>query len=88
MSNTITMERRSAEIAPGRKRYRVIITGIDCAPPPTHEARVHQSLFIQWLADNQAMLACGYSIPERVVISHNGTAWQAICEAEVDEQTA
>ncbi len=77
---------RRAEIGEGRVRYRVLITGEEC-PPHTHEARIHQSLFIQWLADNQAMLQCGYSIPDRIVISHNGVCWQADCEAESDEPT-
>jgi len=77
---------RKAVIGVGRVRIRVLITGEEC-PPQTHEARVHQRLFIQWLADNQHMLECGYTIPERIAISHNGTCWQAEAEAEVDEPT-
>jgi hypothetical protein len=77
---------RKASIGPGRVRYRVIITGDDC-PFQTHESRIHQNLFLHWLADNQAMLACGYSVPDSIRVSHNGTAWQAECEAEVDEAT-
>jgi hypothetical protein len=75
-----------AEIGTNRVRYRVIVTGEEC-PPHTHEARQHQYLFLQWIAENQAMIQCGYSIPERISISHNGTSWQADCEAEVEEQT-
>lgn len=78
---------RRAEIGPGRVRTRVLITGEPC-PRGTHEARQHQYLFIQWLADNQHMLQCGYAVPEAIVIKHNGTCWQAECEAEADEPTA
>ncbi len=83
----IQRQMRRAEIGAGRVRYRVLITGEEC-PPHTHEARQHQFLFIQWVAENQAMLQCGYSVPERIVISHNGTQWQAECEAEVEETTS
>jgi hypothetical protein len=83
----IQRQMRRAEIGPGRVRYRITITGEEC-PPYTHEARQHQWLFLEWLAGNQQMLACGYSIPERIVISHNGSCWQAECEAEVDEPTS
>ena len=76
---------KKAAISPGRIRFRVLVTGEECRPH-THEARVHQHLFLQWLADNQAMLECGYSIFDRLVISHNGTCWQAEAEAEVDEE--
>ena len=79
---------RRAEIGPGRVRTRVLVTGEPCLPPPTHEARQHQYLFMQLLANNQDMLQCGYAIPERIVITHNGTCWQADCEAESDEPTA
>lgn len=75
---------RKVPVAPGRVRYRIIVTGEDC-PPSTHEARAHQFLFLQWLADNQPLLQCGYSVPERILISHNGTCWQAEAEAEVEE---
>jgi hypothetical protein len=44
-------------------------------------------LFLHWLADNQHLLECGYSVPERILITHNGTCWQAEAEAEVDEGT-
>lgn len=77
---------RKTETGPGRYRYRVVVTGEPC-PPNTHEARQHQHLFFQWLADNQHMLHCGYSVPARVLITHNGTAWQADCEAESEEPT-
>lgn len=74
---------RQAESGPGRVRYRVLITGEEC-PPRTQEARVHFNLFIRWLDDNQSLLECGYAIPDKVVISHNGTSWQAEAEAEVE----
>jgi hypothetical protein len=83
----IQRQMRRSEIGAGRVRYRVLITGEEC-PPFTHEARVHQNLFIRWLADNQAMLSCGYSVPDKISISHNGTCWEAVAEAEVDEQTS
>lgn len=83
----IKREQRRTEIGPGRVRYRILVTGEPCPPPPTHESRHHQFLFINWLADNQTLIQCGYSIPLRVVISHNGTCWQAECEAECDEPT-
>lgn len=73
--------------SPGRTRYRIIITGDECPPLPTYEARFHQSLFLRWLADNQNLLECGYSVPERISITHNGTCWQAEAEAEVEETT-
>lgn len=76
---------RKTEIGSNRVRYRVLLTGDDC-PPKTHESRVHQSLFLRWLADNQTLLECGYNVFDRLVISHNGTCWQAEAEAEVDEE--
>lgn len=76
---------KTAVISPGRLRYRVIVTGEEC-PPHTHEAKHHQHLFMQWLTDNQTLLECGYSPFEKLSISHNGTAWEAIAEAEVDEE--
>ncbi len=77
---------RRTEIGHNRVRYRVIVTGEEC-PPQTHESRIHQSLFLQWIADNQAMLQCNYSIPEKLTVTHNGTCWQVEAEAEVDEPT-
>jgi hypothetical protein len=79
---------RRADVGPGRVRVRVVITGDPCAPPPSYEARTHHYLFMQLLANNQDMLQCGYAIPERIVITHNGTSWQADCEAESDETPA
>lgn len=78
---------RKAEISPGLVRYRVVVTGDNC-PPNTHEARIHQNLFLHWLADNQHMLSCGYSAPDKIAISHNGTSWQAEAEAIVEETPA
>jgi hypothetical protein len=75
---------RKVRIGPGLMRYRVLITGEEC-PPRTHEARQHQFLFLHWLADNQTMLECGYAIPERISVTHNGTCWQAEAEADVEE---
>jgi hypothetical protein len=75
---------RRSEIGSGRIRYRVIIVGEECTPQ-TQESRQHQHLFMCWLADNQHMFECGYNIPTKITISHNGTAWQAEAEAEVDE---
>lgn len=76
---------RKAEIGTNRFRYRVLITGDEC-PPRTYESRVLQSIFLRELADNQAVLECGYNVFDRLVISHNGTCWQAEAEAEVDEE--
>lgn len=78
---------RKTEIGPNRVRYRVLVTGEPC-PPNTNEARHHQHYFLRWLVDNQSMLECGYSVFERLVVSHNGTCWQAEAEAEVDEASA
>ena len=77
---------KKTQIGPGRVRYRVLVTGEEC-PPHTHEARQHQHLFLNWLADNQTMLECGYSFFERLMIRHNGACWEAVAEAEVDEET-
>jgi hypothetical protein len=78
---------RRTEVGPGRVRYRTIVTGEDCGAEGTHESRIHFSLFLNWIADNQHMLNCGYSIPQKLRIVHTGTSWQAEAEAEVDEAT-
>jgi hypothetical protein len=78
---------RRSQVGPGRVRYRVVITGEPCTPK-THESRQHQYLFLHWIADNQHMLECGYNVPDKVSVTHNGTSWQAEAEAEVDEETA
>lgn len=83
----ISRQVRKTQIGEGRWRYRVVVTGEEC-PPHTHEARQHQHLFLHWLADNQALLECGYSVFDRLTVSHNGTCWQAEAEAEVDEDPA
>ena len=75
---------RKVPVGPGVVRYRVLITGEPC-PPHTHEARQHQHLFLQWLADNQHMLECGYAVPDKVLITHNGLCWQAEAEADVED---
>lgn len=82
----ISRQVRKTVIGPGRVRYRVLVTGDEC-PPLTHESRQHQFLFLHWLADNQNLLECGYSVFERLTVTHNGTCWQAEVEAEVDEDT-
>lgn len=83
MSRVNRTERRAA-VSPGRERIRVLVTTDEC-PPNTHEARIHQFLLIKLLADNPHLINCGYSIPDRITISHNGTSWQAEAEAEVDK---
>lgn len=80
----VNRTQRKATVAPGRARIRVLVTTDECQPH-THEARIHQSLLIKLLADNPSLLDCGYSIPDRITISHNGQSWQAEAEAEVDE---
>jgi hypothetical protein len=77
---------RRVEIAPGMVRYRVLITGEDC-PINTNEAKIHQTLFLDWLMDNKEMLNCGYQPFQKMSIRHNGTSWQAELEAEVEEPT-
>lgn len=77
---------RKVQVSPGVMKHRVLITGEEC-PAKTHEARQHQYLFLQWIADNQHMLECGYTIPEKIVITHNGTCWQAEAEADVEESS-
>jgi hypothetical protein len=39
------------------------------------------------LADQPAILHCGYSPFQKLVIKHNGMCWQAEAEAEADEET-
>ena len=73
-------------IAPSLVRYRILVTGEPC-PAHTHESRQHLFMFLHWLADNQSLLECGYSVLDRLLITHNGTAWQAAAEAEVEEVT-
>lgn len=80
----INRDQRRATVAPGRVRYRVLVTTPECVPG-SHESRVFQSLLMRLLADDLHLLNCGYAIPERITISHNGTCWQAEAEAEVDE---
>ncbi len=81
----IDRKTRKFEMSPTRFRYRIVVTGDDC-PPNTHESRVHQNLFLRYLADNQSLLDCGYHVFDRLVISHNGVCWEAVAEAEVDEE--
>lgn len=81
----INRQVKKTTLSPGRVRYRVVVTGESCQPH-THEARVHQSIFLSWIADNQPLLQCGYSIPDRILVHHNGECWQAEAEAEVDEE--
>lgn len=76
---------RKTEIGPGRVRYRVLVTGEEC-PAGTNESRVNQSLLLHWIADSQSLLCCGYEIPQKVLITHNGRCWQAEAEADVDEE--
>lgn len=78
---------RKTPVGENRVRYRVLVTGDEC-PPDTYESRVHQSIFLKHLADNQGELECGFSVFQRLVIKHNGTCWQAEAEAEVEEETA
>ena len=75
---------KTVEISPGLMRYRVIVTGESCQSQ-THESRIHLSLFLTWIADNQNLLECGYSPPQKITITHNGTCWQVEAEAEVLE---
>ena len=75
---------KKIEISPSRYRYRILVTGESCVPD-TQESKRHQYLFLRWLADNQHLLECGFSIFSRLTISHNGTSWQAEAEAESDE---
>jgi len=74
-------------VGEGRVRHRVIVFD-NPSPKGTHEAVLQFRTFIQLLADDQHLLACGYGIPERLVVEHNGTAWQATAEAEIDEPPA
>ena len=77
---------KKVEIAPGLIRYRVIVTGEPC-PSQTHEARIHLSIFLNWISDNQSLLECGYSSPQKITITHNDTCWQVEAEAEVEESS-
>jgi hypothetical protein len=71
---------------PGRVRYMVRLTAEDC-PKGSAEAEARQTLFLQWIADNQELLRCGIKRWEKIRIEHNGTCWQLDAEAEVDEDT-
>lgn len=83
-----TRKLTTADLGPNRRRYRVVVTGDDC-PPHTYESRRQLALFLQALADPmQNLLACGFSPPDRVLITHTGTCWQAEAEAEVAEPTS
>lgn len=73
-------------IAPGLVRYTVRVTGEDC-PPGTHEAKVRQFDFMQWLAGNMPLLDCGPSKFETLSIRHNGTCWEVTVQAEAEENT-
>jgi hypothetical protein len=83
----IQQKRTSAEIG-GKVRHRVVVTGEECSPPPTNEARFHWRLMMQWLAENEHLLMCGYSVPDKIHIFHNGASWQAEAEAEVDKESS
>ena len=76
---------RKTNIAPGQVRYRVVVTGDEC-PQNTNESRMHQHMFMDWLAGNQEMMECGYAPFDRLVITHNGQCWQAEAEAIVEEK--
>ena len=73
-------------IAPGLVRYSVRLTGDDC-PQGTHEAKVQQYNFIQWLANNMPLLDCGPEKFESLSIRHNGTCWEANAQSEANEDT-
>lgn len=75
---------QKTDIGSGMVRYRVVVTGEEC-PPRTHESRIHLSLFIKWLADNQTLLECGFCPPDWFKVSHNGECWEAVAEAEMEE---
>jgi hypothetical protein len=73
-------------IAPGLVRYSVRLTGDDCAQD-SHEAKIQQFLFIQWLSGNMPLLDCGTEKFAKLHIFHNGTCWQADAQAEAEENT-
>lgn len=84
----MAFQRKQTRVVVGkdRVRYSVTVTG-DACEPGTHEALVHQYHFVRTIADNFDLLNCGSARFERVSIQHNGTAWEAKAQAEVDEKT-
>lgn len=80
----MTRDQKKTYVGPGRVRYRVVVTGEPCAPGSQEATFMYYALLRQ-VADEQHLLQCGFSSPQRVLISHNGTAWQVEAEAESDE---
>ena len=73
-------------ISPGTVRYSVRVTGEECIPN-THEAKIQQYHFIQWLAGNMHLVDCGPEKFESLSIRHNGQCWEANAQAEAQEDT-
>ena len=77
---------RKADLGGGRTRHRVLITGDDC-PTGSQSIKAQLYVFMEWISANKYLLECGYNIPSKIIITHNGTCWQAEAEVEVDDPT-
>lgn len=80
----ISRDQKKTYIGPGQVRYRVVVTGDPCLAG-SHEAKILFYMMLQQIANEPHLLQCGFSVPQRVSITHNGTSWQVEAEAESEE---
>ncbi len=71
-------------ISDSQVRYRVKISGEECAPN-THESRISQTRLLREIVDTQELLTCGYDPFQLLRMSHTGEHWLIEAEAVVDE---
>lgn len=73
-----------ARVGEHQIRHRTRIEDLP-TPEGSEEARVRQFHFVQELAQNWSLLACGMQMFQRLSIYHSGSAWVAEAEAVVEE---
>ena len=78
------MKKTTNSVRIGDTGHRVT-TRIEDEPSDPSEPtfRYRQYWFFRELAENQALLDCGYEKYQRLTIYHNGSAWVAESEAEI-----
>ncbi len=70
----------------GDKRTRYIFQLFDDpTEPDSNEMRRRLNGFFQELIDQPALLNCGHSYAQKIVIAHDGKCWVLTGEAEVDD---
>ena len=77
----------SVSIGEGVTRHRVVLfDDYECAPG-TQAANARFYNFTNGVFGQSTLLACGYSMPQRVLVTHNGKCWQIEAEADVTDPT-